>query len=133
MRAVPPRNTAPELSVRRALHRMGLRFRLHVGDLPGTPDIVFRRSRVALFVHGCFWHRHPNCPKASTPSTRTEFWKAKFAANVARDRRSSDALIAEGWHVQILWECQIVNSEVFAEQVRDIVELVRSRRPRFNR
>jgi DNA mismatch endonuclease (patch repair protein) len=80
-------DTAPERAVRSILHRMGFRFRLHRRDLPGTPDVVLPRHRTVVFVHGCFWHRHPECRYAYEPKSRQEFWRAKFAANVTRDRR----------------------------------------------
>jgi len=98
-------DTKPEMVVRRTLHRMGLRFRLHRRDLPGRPDIVLPRHRVAIFVHGCFWHRHPGCRATTTPKTRAEFWAAKFDANVARDRLAETGLAAAGWNVLVVWEC----------------------------
>lgn len=99
-------DTAPEIAVRKLLHALGYRFRLHRKDLPGTPDIVFPARKKALFVHGCFWHRHQGCKKATTPKTRVEFWKDKFAANEARDRRKLDQLRASGWHCLVVWECE---------------------------
>lgn len=99
-------HTAPELAVRRLLHALGHRFRLHRRDLPGTPDIVLPRYRTAIFVHGCFWHRHPGCPKASDPKTRSEFWQDKFRANVERDRRNLDQLQVLGWRTHVVWECE---------------------------
>lgn len=100
-------NTDPELRLRRALHRLGLRFRLHRRDLPGRPDIVFPACRAVVFVHGCFWHRHDNCRYATTPTTRADFWAAKFKANVERDRRNLANLAEQGWDVRIVWECEI--------------------------
>lgn len=99
-------NTKPELVVRRVLHAMGYRFRLHRRDLPGRPDVVLPRYRIAIFVHGCFWHRHPGCRGASMPKTRADFWAAKFEANKARDRAAATALLAAGWKVLVLWECE---------------------------
>lgn len=118
MARVRGKDTKPELAVRRALHGMGYRFRLHRRDLPGTPDIVLPRHRLALFVHGCFWHRHAGCRRCTTPQTRREFWEAKFAANVERDRRYTEALEAEGWRVGVLWECQIRS----AAQLRTVLQ-----------
>lgn len=92
-------------------HAMGLRFRLHRRDLPGKPDLVFPRYRAALFVHGCFWHRHPGCSKASTPKSRVEFWRAKFEHNIERDRHNEEALCALGWRVFIVWECETKSDE----------------------
>ena len=107
MARVRGKDTGPEIRVRRMAHAMGLRFRLHRKDLPGKPDLVFPRYRLAVFVHGCFWHRHPGCRRASTPTTRPEFWQAKFDGNVARDRQQQEALEALGWKVLILWECEL--------------------------
>ncbi|WP_417721981.1 very short patch repair endonuclease [Salipiger sp.] len=107
MAGIGARNTRPEIALRRRMHALGFRFRLHRRDLPGTPDLVFPRHRAAVFVHGCFWHRHAGCRKASTPATRTAFWQEKFAANVARDRRVQAELIARGWRVAVVWECAL--------------------------
>ena len=107
MARVRGKDTDPEMRVRCVAHRMGLRFRLHRKDLPGKPDLVFPKHRLAVFVHGCFWHRHPGCARASMPSTRAEFWRAKFDANVARDARQQAALEALGWTVLVLWECRL--------------------------
>ena len=112
MRAVRSTNTGPELAVRKLAHSLGLRFRLHRRDLPGTPDLAFPGCRKVVFVHGCFWHRHGadgkgECARGrSTPATRTDFWEAKFARNVARDRRDRRRLRAAGWGVMVVWECQ---------------------------
>lgn len=106
MRAIKARDTGPELIVRRLLHAMGYWFRLHRRDLPGRPDIVVPGRQVVLFVHGCFWHRHRCRYGRVQPSTRHEFWQAKFAANLERDRRAARALRRDGWRVLIVWECQ---------------------------
>lgn len=100
-------DTGPEMAVRRAAHRLGYRFRLHCRSLPGRPDIVFPSRRAAIFVHGCFWHRHEGCRKASTPKTRVEFWEAKFARNVERDAEVQQRLRVAGWRVLVIWECEI--------------------------
>ena len=100
-------NTQPELALRRELHRLGFRFRLHRKDLPGTPDLVFPRFGAAVFVHGCYWHRHEGCSLATTPSTRREFWLPKFDGNVSRDRRNERLLLEAGWRVAIVWECAL--------------------------
>lgn len=109
MARIKGKNTRPEMIVRRALHAAGLRFRLQARELPGRPDIVFRSRRVAIFVHGCFWHRHddPACRLTRTPKTRVAFWERKFADNVARDRRDHEALLNAGWDVAVVWECQL--------------------------
>lgn len=108
MGRVRQRGTTPELAVRSALHRLGFRFTVHGPlnrQLPGRPDIVLPRHRLVVFVHGCFWHRHAGCVKTTTPSTRAEFWQAKFSANTARDQRVAAALKALGWRVLVVWEC----------------------------
>ena len=115
MAGIRGQNTAPELAVRRIAHRMGLRFRLHRNDLPGRPDLVFPRHRTAVFVHGCFWHRHEGCRRASTPKSRTVFWTTKFAANVERDARQQAALRTLGWRVLVIWQCE-TKDEVAVER-----------------
>lgn len=105
MAGIRGRDTKPELLLRRALHALGLRYRLHHRGLPGRPDLVFPRRRAVVFVHGCFWHRHENCRYATTPVTRPDFWMQKFRSNVERDRRNQHALLAAGWRVAIVWEC----------------------------
>lgn len=105
MRAIKGRNTQPELILRKYLHAQGYRFRLHRKDLPGSPDLVLPRHGMAIFVHGCFWHRHPDCFYATTPGTRTSFWEAKFEANVRRDRVACENLQQQGWRVLVVWEC----------------------------
>lgn len=97
--------TKPEMTVRRSLHRGGFRFRVNVRDLPGKPDIVLAKHRAAIFVHGCFWHRHPGCRYTTTPGTRISFWAEKFDANVQRDARAVEALHEAGWRVAVIWEC----------------------------
>ncbi len=106
MARIKGRDTGPELVVRRIAHRMGLRFRLHRKDLPGRPDLVFPRHRLAVFVHGCFWHRHSGCRYAYTPKSRVAFWMKKFAGNVTRDQRNEEALRNLGWQVLVIWECE---------------------------
>lgn len=106
MRCVGRANTKPELIVRSLLHSFGLRFRLHRKSLPGSPDIVLSKHHTAIFVHGCFWHRHPGCKYATTPKTRQEFWIPKFEGNVARDARKEAQLQELGWRVLIVWECE---------------------------
>jgi DNA mismatch endonuclease, patch repair protein len=105
MSAVRNKDTAPELAVRRALHAAGYRFRLHRRNLPGTPDIVLVRARIAVFVHGCFWHGH-NCKRGRRPTSNVAFWDAKIDANVERDDRASRALIEAGWTPLTIWACE---------------------------
>lgn len=106
MARVKGKHTKPEVVVRKAVHGLGLRFRLHQANLPGKPDLVLRKSQTIVFVNGCFWHRHANCRMCSTPKSRTEFWNAKFEANVARDNRNYELLALAGWNVVVVWECE---------------------------
>lgn len=106
MSGIRGRNTRPERSVRSALHRRGLRFRLHVKALPGKPDIVLPKYNAVVFTHGCFWHAH-GCKYSKMPSTRPAFWRRKFDENTSRDRRFIEALLASGWRVAVVWECSI--------------------------
>ncbi|MFA6032094.1 MAG: DNA mismatch endonuclease Vsr [Myxococcota bacterium] len=119
MARVGPRDTKPEIVVRRLLHAMGRRFRLHRRDLPGTPDIVLPASRKAIFVHGCFWHRHPGCSKASTPKIRIEFWQDKFARNIERDARKEAQLREAGWDVATIWECETRDRSALEMRLRN--------------
>jgi DNA mismatch endonuclease (patch repair protein) len=107
MSGIRGRNTKPEVTLRHALHALGLRYRLHSKALPGKPDLVLPRFRAAVFVHGCFWHRHEGCRFTTTPATRPEFWSEKFEGNVERDRRNLEALQKSGWRTAVVWECAI--------------------------
>jgi DNA mismatch endonuclease (patch repair protein) len=107
MAAIHSENTKPELIVRRAVYALGFRYRLHAKDVPGKPDLVFRKMQKAIFVHGCFWHRHPGCSRASLPKTRVEFWREKFEKNVTRDNRVRRALRRNGWRVLTIWQCEL--------------------------
>lgn len=108
MGRIKGRDTGTELVVRRLLHRLGYRYRLHARDLPGRPDIVFRSRKLAIFVHGCFWHRHPDpqCKLARLPKSRLEFWLPKFEGNQVRDLENQARLTTQGWKVLVIWECQ---------------------------
>ena len=120
MSRIGSRNTAPEIRMRSLLHRAGFRFRLHAPGLPGKPDIVLRRYKAVVFVHGCFWHRHGGCRKATTPSTRPDFWQSKFNATIERDRRKTSELNAMGWRVLTVWECELEkNPDQVIETVRN--------------
>ena len=107
MSGIGGKNTRPEIALRRAMHAIGLRYRLHRKDLPGKPDIVMQGRKVAIFVHGCFWHRHEGCRFATTPTTRPEFWKDKFASNTGRDQKNVVQLLELGWRVATVWECAL--------------------------
>ena len=111
MSAIKSKNTKPEFAVRKLLHSMGYRFRLHRKDLPGSPDIVLPKYKTVIFVHGCFWHRHANCKYASTPKTRKEFWESKFKANVKRDLEIQEKIKNIGWQSLVIWECELKNYE----------------------
>lgn len=109
-------DTKPELLVRRALHALGYRFRTHFKELPGCPDLVFTRRRAAIFVHGCFWHRH-GCRKTYVPKSRQEFWQSKFTGNVERDRQNQKLLAKAGWRVLVVWECEVENDETTIDRI----------------
>ncbi len=111
MAGIKGKDSLPEVQVRRLLFAAGLRFRLHRRDLPGTPDIVLPGRRIAIFVQGCFWHAHQGCKYAKLPSTRQDFWRAKFQANVKRDERAMQELLATGWRVLWVWECAIRSAQ----------------------
>lgn len=128
MARVKSKNTQPELRLRRALHATGLRYRLQAKELPGRPDVVFRQVRLAVFVHGCFWHRHPNCEHARMPKSRLDFWKPKLTANVERDVRQRSELEAAGWTVITVWECEVQNDATLSRTVENIRSLVQKRR-----
>lgn len=123
MRSVGRKNTKPEIAVRKLLHSMGLRFRLHRKDLPGSPDIVLPKYRTAIFVHGCFWHRHEGCRLASTPTTNQDYWLPKFAQNIERDARKRDALIAMGWKVLVVWECETREIEMLRDRLEQLHQI----------
>jgi DNA mismatch endonuclease (patch repair protein) len=107
MSRIRGKDTTPELMLRRMLHRAGFRYRTHPSDLPGRPDLVLRKHRAVIFVHGCFWHRHGGCRFSTTPSSNAEFWRNKFAGTVERDGRILDRLKEEGWRVAVVWECAL--------------------------
>lgn len=125
MSLVQGKNTKPEMLVRSALHRVGLRFRLHSNKVYGRPDIVFTSSKVAIFVHGCFWHRHEGCSRTRMPKSNTSFWEAKFARTIERDIEVRDRLEIAGWHSHIIWECEL--PRMLHNHVAEICFLVRSR------
>ena len=116
------KDTRPEMVVRRTAHAMGYRFRLHRRGLPGSPDLAFPSKRSVIFVHGCFWHRHPGCRKASTPGTRQVFWQAKFDRNIERDGRNEAELTAAGWRVLVVWECETKNVDELRDKLRQFLD-----------
>ena len=120
MSRVSAKGSSTEMRVRRAAHALGLRYRLHRRDLPGTPDLVFPKHRVGVFVHGCFWHRHSGCKKATIPKSRTQFWRDKFDRNVKRDREAVESLEALGWRVAIIWECETKARDVLQRTLQRI-------------
>lgn len=123
MARIHGRDTKPEMVVRRLLHGMGYRYRLHRGDLPGKPDIVFGKRKKAIFIHGCFWHRHddPACRLARLPKSRLDFWKPKLSANAERDALKQEALKRLGWNVLVVWECELRQSEQLENKLRQFV------------
>lgn len=120
MARIRGKDTKPELALRRALHALGFRYRLHVKGLPGKPDIVMPKYNAVIFVHGCFWHRHRGCRHATTPLTRQDFWTAKFDNNVARDIVVRSALAKAGWRVATVWECAL-RTKAGITEARDII------------
>lgn len=120
MSRIGHRDTKPELIVRSLLHRLGYRFRLHRKDLPGKPDITLAKYKTVIFVHGCFWHRHPRCKYSYTPRTRKEFWKEKFERNIKRDKRVGKLLRSQGWKVRIIWECETFDQGKLVERVKSL-------------
>ena len=121
MARVKGKNTTPELKVRKALTALGARYRLNRKDLPGTPDIVLPGRRLAIFVHGCFWHGH-DCPRGSRmPKANREYWTAKIARNVARDQRTAAELTAAGWRVETIWECELKDGDALSERLQRLL------------
>lgn len=110
MSQIHSKNTKPELITRSILHKLGYRFRLHKKDLPGKPDIVLKKYRIVIFVHGCFWHRHDNCKEASRPKSNSQYWEDKIQKNIDRDIKYEKELTNLGWRVIIIWECELKGS-----------------------
>ncbi len=130
MASIRAKNTKPEMLVRHALHKLGLRYRLHDRTLPGSPDLVFPKHKAALFVHGCFWHRHDGCRYAYEPKSHVGEWQSKFRRNMERDVRNRNELIALGWRVLIVWECSLRNNllgsqaDTLAIEIREGTQLL---------
>lgn len=121
MARIGPKNTKPELTVRRLLYAQGWRYRLHRKGLPGTPDIVFIRRKAVLFVHGCFWHGH-SCKLGRLPKTRPEFWSEKIAGNRSRDTRKVDQLVEQGWRVMTVWQCGLKDADRVLSEIETFLE-----------
>ena len=121
MRSVRRERTSPELAVARFLRSKGVRFRTNVPSLPGSPDLANKKRRFAVYVHGCFWHRHSGCKKATTPKDNAEFWKRKFEQNVARDRRKEAALRDLGFEVAVVWECEVADEDRLRYALRNVL------------
>lgn len=122
MALVRSKNTKPEMRVRRLVYSMGYRYRLHDKRLPGKPDLAFIGKKKAIFVHGCFWHRHEGCVLARLPKSRLEFWEPKLEANRTRDLRKQAELEVMGWQVMIVWECEMKNEDDLAKRLREFLE-----------
>lgn len=121
MRRIGAKNTVPEMRVRRLIHNMGYRYRLHRRDLPGSPDLVFVKQHKVIFVHGCFWHQH-DCPRGTRPASNTNFWDTKLRKNVERDRQNVAALTTAGWSVLVVWECQTKSAVNLADLIKSFLD-----------
>lgn len=119
MSRIHNKDTTPEKSVRSLLHKLGYRYRLHRNDLPGKPDIVLPKYKTVIFVHGCYWHRHPGCKYAYKPKTNINFWKDKFRDNVERYQRQQSELIGLGWNVLVIWECETTDQELLFSRINN--------------
>lgn len=128
MRSIRSSSTKPEISLRHRLHALGLRYVLGGRKLPGRPDLVFPSRRTAVFVHGCFWHRHEGCSRATTPKSNLEYWIPKFERNVERDREAEAALASAGWRFAVVWECELTPKKA-DETAKRISEWIREREP----
>lgn len=127
MSHIKGKNTKPELAIRKILFSKGLRYRIHPKDLPGKPDIIFRSSKIAIFVNGCFWHQHKNCKDAFIPSSKKDYWLPKLDRNVQRDREAATSLEKMGWEVHVIWECFFKDNELIEKMVNRISISVKTR------
>ncbi|WP_283805806.1 very short patch repair endonuclease [Bradyrhizobium sp. YR681] len=114
-------NTKPEIAVRSMAHKLGFRFRLNRRSLPGSPDLVFPRLQKIVFVHGCFWHRHPGCSRTTNPKTRESFWRAKFERNVERDKQILEQLHSTGWDCLVIWECETFDRSSLRKKLKQFL------------
>jgi DNA mismatch endonuclease (patch repair protein) len=122
MSLVKSKNTGPELVVRKLAHSLGYRYRLHGARLPGKPDLVFAKRKKVVFVHGCFWHRHVGCRRATTPATNLDYWLPKFERTVERDQQNIDGLSSLGWSSLVVWECELKNTGDLADKLRAFLD-----------
>ena len=122
MSQIKGKNTKPEMLVRKFLFSKGFRYKLHVNNLPGRPDIVLPKYDTVIFVHGCFWHGHPNCRRATRPQTNTSFWDKKINGNKARDRKNIRLLRKDGWSVLVIWQCQIKDESKLTKKLLQFAE-----------
>lgn len=122
MGLVKGKNTRPEIIVRKLIYSLGYRYRLHVKDMLGRPDIVFHGRRKVIFIHGCFWHRHENCRLARIPKSRVEFWTEKLGKNKLRDIAIQKQLIEKGWAVMTIWECEISNKAALVDRIKKFMD-----------
>jgi DNA mismatch endonuclease (patch repair protein) len=124
MRRIRSKNTKPEILIRKLVHAMGYRYRLHVSKLPGKPDLTFSKHKKVIFIHGCFWHRHPdkNCKLARLPKSRLEFWGNKLEGNRKRDIAKQEELCKLGWDVLIIWECQLRDLKIVRAKIKAFLE-----------
>ena len=122
MAAVRSKDTTPEMKVRRLVHSMGYRYRLHSTHLPGKPDLVFSSKEKVMFVHGCFWHGHKRCSKARLPKSRVDFWREKIENNVNRDRRVKRTLNQKGWRHLTVWQCEVKDLRKTATRIREFLD-----------
>lgn len=122
MRLIRSKDTKPELIIRKALYALGYRYRLHAKNLPGHPDLAFSGRKKVIYVHGCFWHRHPGCKKNRTPKSKLEYWEPKFVANVERDMRNQQELEERGWKFLVVWECELKNLKELTEKIVTFLE-----------
>ncbi|WP_422822635.1 very short patch repair endonuclease [Vreelandella malpeensis] len=122
MRSIKGRDTRPEIMLRKYLHACGYRFRLHRKDLPGSPDLVLPRHDLAIFVHGCFWHRHAGCFYTTMPGSRVAFWQAKFEANIHRDQKAYKNLQQMGWRILVVWECGFKHNHDRVSEIADLIQ-----------
>ena len=131
MSRIRGKDTKPEMCVRRGLYRLGLRYRVNVRDLPGKPDLAFKLRRVAVFVHGCFWHGHQRCQYFKLPKSRTEFWKTKINSTISRDQLAIQALMSDGWRVLVIWECALKGRELTDQSIKRSYDFITNEQLQF--